>query len=55
MIPIIKKKLGKQLNALEYMEGYTYTMVEKYMNSNILSNVNDDNHLLFIESTSERF
>lgn len=52
MIPIVKKKLGKQLNALEYMEGYTYVMVEKYLKSNILQNVNETDHLLFIESPS---
>jgi hypothetical protein len=37
------------------MEGYTYSMVEKYLKSNILSNVNEENHLLFIESTSDKF
>lgn len=52
MIPIVKKKLGKQLCALEYMEGYTYVMVNKYLQSNILSDVKEQNHLLFIESTS---
>lgn len=41
MIPIVKKKLGKQLCALEYMEGYTYVMVNKYLKSNILSNVKE--------------
>lgn len=37
------------------MEGYTYVMVNKYLKSNILSNVKEENHLLFIESTSEKF
>ena len=55
MIPLVKKKLGKQLNALEYMEGYTYVMVDKYLKSNILQNVKEADHLLFVESPSEKF
>jgi hypothetical protein len=55
MIPVVKKKLGKQLNALEYMEGYTYVMVDKYLKSNILQGVKEEDHLLFVESPSERF
>lgn len=37
------------------MEGYTYVMVNKYLKSNILSNVREENHLIFIESTSDQF
>jgi hypothetical protein len=27
MLPILKKTLGKQLNAMEYMDGHTFNMV----------------------------
>lgn len=39
MLPVIKKTLGKQLNAMEYMDGHTFKMVDKYQKSNILEGV----------------
>lgn len=39
MLPVLKKALGKQLNAMEYMDGHTFNMVEKYQKSNILTGV----------------
>jgi hypothetical protein len=52
MLPVLKKILGKQLNAMEYMDGHTFNMVDKYQKSNVLSGVLNSDHLLFIESTS---
>jgi hypothetical protein len=37
------------------MDGYTYCMVNKYLKSNILNEVTENDHIFFIESTSEKF
>lgn len=51
-LPIVKKELGKQLNAMEYIDGITYELVKKNLGYDFMD-VKLDEHLLFIETTSD--
>ena len=46
-LPIVRTQLGKQLNALEYVDGTTYECVKRNLGYDFMD-VNLDEHLLFI-------
>ena len=52
-LPIIKGKLGKQLNALEYVDGTSALSVKRNLGYEVMDDVTEDDHLLFVETTSE--
>ena len=51
-IPIIRAKLGQNLNALEYADGQAYITVTKHVKGKFMECAEDE-HLLFVETTSE--
>ncbi len=50
-VPALKAAVGKNLNALEYMDYDSYSTVVKHLHPNILDNVTPNSHLLFVELT----
>ena len=51
-IPVVKKQLGNKLTALEYVDGSTYNISSKHLGIDLMP-VSSDEHLLFVETTSE--
>lgn len=52
-LPILRRVVGKHLNALEYLDGFTYRIVSKYVNVELFDKVSDTDHLLFVELTTD--
>lgn len=52
-LPIIKKYLGKNLAALEYMDGHTYQTVIRHLHPPIFNKVEVDEQLLFVQASTE--
>lgn len=51
-LPLLRKKLGNELTALEYVDGPTYNVASKHLNIELM-NVEPEQHLLFVETTSQ--
>jgi hypothetical protein len=51
-LPTIKKKLGKNLAALEYIDGVTYHTVVRHLHPPIFDSVKDNEHLLFVQAST---
>ena len=45
--------MGKNLAALEYMDGHSYHTILKHLHGPIFDNVSLDEHLLFIQTSTE--
>jgi hypothetical protein len=45
--------LGKNLAALEYMDGYSYENVIKHLHPPIFNQVQPEEHLLFVQASTE--
>lgn len=52
-LPLIKRKLGKNLAALEYIDGHTYHTVVRHLHPDIFDSVKLDEHLLFVQASTE--
>lgn len=52
-LPIIKRRLGKNLAALEYIDGPTYHTVVRHLHPDIFDKVEDNEHMLFVQASTE--
>lgn len=52
-LPLIKRRLGKNLAALEYIDGTTYHTVIRHLHPPIFDKVALDEHMLFVQASTE--
>lgn len=50
-IPIVKRKLGNKLCALEYLDGITYNISSQNLNLDLIP-CSDTDHILLVETTT---
>jgi FAD/FMN-containing dehydrogenase len=52
-LPLIKRRLGKNLAALEYIDGHTYHTVVCHLHPAIFDKVALNDHMLFVQASTE--